>query len=91
MKLPTSLTIKVVGQDPSLRNWGLAIGEYNLSTNKVTIHKVSVINPVLITGKQTRQNSLDIQAAEQLFQQAASSTKNADVVFVEVPVGSQSA
>jgi Holliday junction resolvasome RuvABC endonuclease subunit len=50
-----------------------------------------VINPVLPTGKQVRQNSLDLQASQQLCAGALSAVKDAQIIFVEVPVGSQSA
>jgi len=83
--------IKVVGQDPSLRNWGLAQGTYDLDTKKLLIRHLSLINPVLPTGKQTRQNSKDIEASIQLYKGAMAAAEDAHAVFIEVPVGSQSA
>lgn len=50
-----------------------------------------MIQPVLPTGKQVRQNSKDIEAAKQLFERAIACAKSAQAIFVEVPVGSQSA
>jgi Holliday junction resolvasome RuvABC endonuclease subunit len=84
-------TIRVVGQDPSLRNWGLAVGTLNLETKKLTIELLDLTNPVLPTGKQTRQNSQDLESAFQLYKGAIAAAKGAHAVFVEVPVGSQSA
>lgn len=83
--------LTVVGMDPSLRNWGLAIGLYDLGTKQITIEQLALINPVLPTGKQVRQNSLDIESAFQLYREAALAVEHADAIFVEVPVGSQSA
>lgn len=83
--------IKVVGFDPSLRNWGIAKGTFNKSTGVLHIPEVAVTNPVLPTGKQTRQNSLDLETAYQLCTHAWAAAKGAQAVFVEVPVGSQSA
>ena len=83
--------IKVVGQDPSLRNWGLAVGTLDLETKKLTIEYVDLTNPVLPTGKQVRQNSTDLESALQLYKGAADAAIGAHAVFVEVPVGSQSA
>lgn len=83
--------IRVVGQDPSLRNWGLAMGRYNLVTKSLVIEQLTLINPVLPTGKQVRQNSVDLESAYQLYQGAITAVQDADAVFVEVPVGSQSA
>lgn len=85
------MLIKVVGQDPSLRNWGVSIGIYDTDTRKLTLESVSVINPVLPTGKQVRQNSLDMESAKQLFAGAVKACFGAHAIFVEAPVGSQSA
>jgi Holliday junction resolvasome RuvABC endonuclease subunit len=87
----TSKVIKVVGQDPSLRNWGLAVGTLDLETKKLTVDYVDLTNPVLPTGKQVRQNSTDLESALQLYKGAADAAIGAHAVFVEVPVGSQSA
>lgn len=83
--------LKVVGMDPSLRNWGLAVGYYDLASHELEVRVVHVINPVLPTGKQVRQNSLDLESAAQLYRGAALHLSQAHAVFVEVPVGSQSA
>lgn len=87
----TSKLIRVVGQDPSLRNWGLAVGYLDLETKKLEIDYVDLTNPVLPTGKQVRQNSSDLESALQLYKGAADASGGAHAVFVEVPVGSQSA
>ena len=83
--------IRVVGQDPSLRNWGLAVGTLNLETRKLTIELLDLTNPVLPTGKQVRQNSTDLESAFQLYKGAVAAAEGAHADFVEVPVGSQSA
>lgn len=81
--------LNVVGFDPSLNNWGIAKGVYQ--DGLVQVSELSLVNPVLPTGKQTRQNSTDLAAAEQLSAAAFKATRGADAIFVEVPVGSQSA
>ena len=83
--------LRVVGQDPSLRNWGLAIGNYDMDTKRLTIEDLSLTNPVLTTSKQVRQNSLDLESGVQLYAAAVRAAKDAHAVFIEVPVGSQSA
>lgn len=83
-------TLRVAAFDPSLRNWGMAKGTLCLSTLVPTIDRVSVTNPVLPTGKQVRQNSKDIAAAYQLTKAAWDFVQDAQAIFVEVPVGSQS-
>lgn len=81
--------MRVVGLDPSLRNWGIASGV--LTKGRLDLQFVSVVNPTLPTGKQVRQNSLDLASAKQLFEATWLAVKHAQAVFVEVPVGSQSA
>lgn len=85
------MLLKVCGFDPSLRHWGVALGIYDTDTHILVVDSVSVIEPELPTGKQTRQNSLDLAAANQLCRGALDAIKGVQVVFVEVPVGSQSA
>lgn len=77
--------------DPSLRNWGLAIGALTLSSNELVIESLGVTKPVLPTGKQVRQNSIDLEAGFQLYKGALAAAEDAHAVFVEVPIGSQSA
>lgn len=84
-------TLTLVGQDPSLNNWGLAIANYCLETHELLIQKLNITCPVLPTGKQVRQNSKDLEASQQLFKGAMAAAEGAHAVFVEVPVGSQSA
>jgi hypothetical protein len=81
--------LRVVGFDPSLRNWGVAHGTF--TGEALQIESVAIAQPVLLTGKQVRLNSLDLAAAEWLYRYALASVASADVVFVEVPQGSQSA
>lgn len=83
--------LKFVGLDPSLRNWGIAVGTYDLETTALVIKRLDVITPVISKGKQIRQNSLDLEAAFQLYKGAIEAVQGAQAVFVEVPVGSQSA
>ena len=94
MSLPpnTNAGIRVVGFDPSLRNWGIAKGTYIPGlVSRIRIEEVDVICPELPTGKQVRQNSLDLESAKQLCAAALAAVKEAQAIFVEVPVGSQSA
>lgn len=81
---------KVVGLDPSLRNWGWAIGSYDVLTQELLIQEVGVIQPKILVGKKISQNIKDLDCAEQLFQGVSSQLKDASVVFAEVPTGSRS-
>lgn len=83
--------IKVIGMDPSLRNWGMARGVIDMEQGSLFLENVDVIQAVLPTGKQVRQNSIDLEAAYQITAGALAYAKGAQAIFVEVPVGSQSA
>ena len=83
--------LRVVGLDPSMNNWGIAKGTYCFGTGAITISDLAVTCPILPKGKQVRQNSKDLEAAQQLAKGAWSAVANAQVIFIEVPVGSQSA
>ncbi len=85
------MLLRVVGFDPSLRNWGVACGTYDTVSQELKVKTVEVVQPVLPTGKQVRQNSLDLESALQLCAGALRFAKEAQAIFVEVPVGSQSA
>lgn len=86
--LPSKL--KLVGLDPSLRNWGIVTAFYDLFTEEITLLKAATVSPFLSQSKQIRQNSLDIEAAKQLYDASKTATLTAYAVFAEVPVGSQS-
>lgn len=77
--------------DPSLRNWGLAMAWLYLDSMRIQVIDVSTVSPVLSASKQVRQNSLDIESAVQLYGAASMAAKFAKAIFIEVPVGSQSA
>lgn len=77
--------------DPSLRNWGFSKGIYDTETKQITLYELGVIQPTLPKGKQVRQNSLDLESAKQLCAASLDAAKGAQAIFVEVPVGSQSA
>lgn len=86
--------INVLGFDPSLRNWGIAKGKLLLSSTgkpeHIVIDNISVTQPILPTSKQLRVNSKDLDSANQLYKAAMEALNEAQAVFVEVPVGSQS-
>lgn len=85
------MRIPVVGFDPSLRNWGIAASELDLTTGYLDTPRLSLIHVKDEAGKQVRKNSKDLHLAEQLARAVLVEARKAKVVFVEVPVGSQSA
>lgn len=85
------MKIQVLGMDPSLRNWGLALGELDLDTGELLWLKLDVIKPKEETSKQVRKNSKDLELAELLVKGISPWVNQAKIIFVETPVGSQSA
>ncbi len=85
------MKIPILGMDPSLRNWGLASSSLCLTTGIMDDPVLDLVCPADLSGKQVRQNSNDLHLAETLATAAISAAKRAKVVFVEIPVGSQSA
>ncbi len=85
------MKIQVVGFDPSFRHWGIAIAMLDLTTGFLDTPTLQIVEPVEPTGKQVRQNSIDLAIASQLAVSAIHYANLAKVIFVECPVGSQSA
>lgn len=83
--------LNVLGLDPSLRNWGIAAGQYCTVTEKLVIKSIRVIRAEVPDGKQVRQNSKDLATAEQLYAGVKPFLGKVNLIFAEVPVGSQSA
>jgi len=83
--------LNVVGADPSLRNWGIAAGNYDTQSQELNVKVLRVVRSDVPTGKQVRQNSKDLLVAQQLYQGMEPFLAGVNVMFVEVPVGSQSA
>lgn len=76
--------------DPSFSNWGIASAVLDFATESVDSMVLDLCTPEVITSKQVRQNSLDLDRATTLARFAFEQAQPAKVVFVEVPVGSQS-
>lgn len=85
------MLLALVGYDPSLRNWGVSKGIYDTDSGRLVLNHLQVLCPVITKNKQVRQNSMDLESAQQLNTAAASIAQGAGAVFVEVPHGSQSA
>lgn len=85
------MQIRVLGMDPSLSNWGMASGMLNITSGVLSDVVLTLMSPEEIKSKQVRQNSKDLHRSEQLAQSAMEHARRAKIVFVECPVGSQSA
>ena len=79
-----------------MNNWGISRGVIHVDPldfkkSFLKIHHLAVIQPEKPEGKQVRTNSKDLLVAEQLAKGAMGAAQGAQVIFVEVPHGSQSA
>lgn len=82
--------LKVVGFDPSFRNWGIAIGSVPLDTGIMTIDDLQTIHTEQQPkGGRVRASTWDIQCAYSLFDGVYNVAKDADIICVEVPTGAQ--
>lgn len=88
-----SSIIKVIGVDPSLRNFGFAFATVDLDTLDIYPERVHLSQPTMadkITRKTVRKNSDDLRRARFLHKDLHAATKDVQLAFVEIPVGSQS-
>ena len=87
------MKLRVLGMDPSLNNWGLAAGTYDMASRQLEVFELLVTQPDIPEGKQVRNNSKDLARAEQLALAVREIHQGCTphVTFVEVPIGSQSA
>lgn len=82
--------LKLVGLDPSLRNWGIAIGDVPLDTGQLQITDLQTITTEpLPKGAKVSKSTWDIQSANDLYVGVQTAIKDADIICVEVPYGSQ--
>jgi Holliday junction resolvasome RuvABC endonuclease subunit len=88
----SGLKQRIVGFDPSMKNWGVAIGLYDTENEEVQITDLDVISPKVNTSVGSKSYQ-DLQRAEQLAEGVFKIMEwyNPDRVYVEVPHGSQSA
>lgn len=84
-------TIKVLGLDPALSNLGLAMAEVDLSEGTIAITAIDLFETSASNTKNVRKNSEDLERARHLWRSLLPYIHQADVLAVELPVGSQTA
>ena len=83
-------TLKIVGLDPSLRNWGIAIGSASLVSGELIINELkTVTTQTKPKGNSGKTSTWDIETAKILHTEVADAISDADIICVEVPYGSQ--
>lgn len=87
-----SKKIKVLGIDPSLRNFGYALADLDLETMKFEVQELLLVETEATKLKKVvRKNSDDLERCRTHAVALRMMQMKAQIAFVEVPVGSQSA
>lgn len=84
-------TINVIGIDPSLRNFGFAKATLDLDTMKFQVNDLQLVETEASKSKTTRKNCDDLDRCRTQYVALKEAEKGAQIAFVEMPVGSQSA
>ena len=86
-------TFQIVGLDPSLNNFGMVRGNLDLHTGVFSILYLVLQETASKTSsnKTVRKNSQDLNRARHLHKGLHAVLMGADMVMVEIPVGSQTA
>lgn len=83
--------IKIIGIDPSMRNTGIAKGWLDLQTLKWEVEEVELTKTEKGKSKTVRKSSDDYDRARMLVEAVKMAEAGAEIAFVEMPIGSQSA
>ena len=81
----------VLGLDPSLRSFAFARFDLDIKTLALTPLSLELCSTETTKAKQVRKNSDDISRCRLIHEALARNLEGAQMVFAEVPVGSQSA
>lgn len=88
------MEIKILGLDPSMSNFGMAMGLLNLGDGSLNQLNLNLIEaPAEPKNKSVRQNSMDLERARSIYNRMTETIElfKPDIICVEIPVGSQSA
>lgn len=84
--------IVLAGLDPSMSNFGMVKGKYDLDTGEFELTHLKLAETKSDSkNKSVRKNSQDLERARTLCKAMHEFTEGANLVCVEIPVGSQSA
>lgn len=83
--------IKIIGVDPSMSNLGIAKGWLDLTTLKWVVEEVELTKTEKGKSKTVRKSSDDYDRGRLLYEALSEAEKGAEIAFVEMPIGSQSA
>jgi Holliday junction resolvasome RuvABC endonuclease subunit len=83
--------MKIMGIDPSLRNFGLALAHVDLDTMNVDVSVIKLVETEKGKLKNVRKSSDDLSRARLLHRALKTWQGVADMAVAEVPTGTQSA
>lgn len=91
--MSSSYIIRIAGIDPSMRNTGIALAQFNLDTSEFNVDKIAIVQTERMAGKTVRQNSDDYRSARETIKGVDKILLEygATFCFAELPVGAQSA
>ena len=82
--------LPIIGLDPSMSNFGAAIGFFDLLTGDVEVIDFILVETKKENKKTVRVNSDDLRRAGEIVRGTKDAIQRAAIVFAELPVGSQS-
>lgn len=83
------MILKLLSLDPSFRNWGFVIVEYDTDTHQLAIKSGGVLSSKPDKSN-NKQNTKDLKVSKYLYTHLNQLIKDTDIVIAEVPHGSQS-
>lgn len=83
--------IKVVAFDPSLTNWGVAVGRLNLETFEVEIDDLQTICTEKSKDRSIRLSYDDVARWREIYKGVSPLLQDAKLVFSEIPAGAKDA
>lgn len=83
--------MKVLGIDPSLRNFGYALVDLNLDDLSFKVEELKLVTTEATKIKTSRKNCDDLERCRSQYAALKEMESKAKIAFVEMPVGSQSA
>lgn len=85
------MILNVLGTDPTLTNFGMVHMTYDTASAKLHVLRMELVVTERKVTKSIRQNSDDLRRAEELNLRFHHACKGKNMVFSEIPTGSQSA
>lgn len=85
------MKLHLMALDVTLRNCGIALGTYDLDTEKLNITQIRTLKTKRENRKVVRANSDDLRCARELLSHLRQTAKTCNVIAAEIPFGSKSA